>query len=151
MMKKVWFLFCVILVSCLVILLVMLFILSRKTENLQKNYEKLYKQISESILLSAPLADEESETYQHNMKMLDSFFGYESICSEVIANQCFVLKRQSKMECSKIERIVKYETPGTIELIMQDGEHYWFYMNGDSITGILKGANGEDTLFAVLE
>lgn len=174
-MKKAWIVFCIVLAICLVFLFTVLLLLGKQMTSLQAEYEQLTILVSEcvseeeSILvqesiptkesmptneiipLSVPLSVDEAETYQHNIRMLDELFGHKDIRSEIIADQCYVLKREGEMKSSRIASFVEHVDTEMIGFITQGGEYYWFSFSGNSIYAILRGADRKEILFAIIE
>ena len=129
-----------------------------KTEinTLQEDYDNLSDNVDRKIAEAAPLSVGEINIFKHNLDFLNEIYGFSSNWSGVIANQCHTLKRNGKMESSKIIRAIKHNNSkgytDCMEIITEDEEHYWFeYYGENSIAVIYKGAQRETVLYAVIQ
>lgn len=127
-----------------------------KVEMLEEDYEKLLSAVNRDIIYSTPLKTEEAEAFSHNVLTVNSFYGFKSLRSVEIANKCFSLKREGKMESSWIDSLKEhtdYMSYYCMEVITDDGQHYWFHFEyeGSGILKIYKGENKESIIYEGLK
>jgi len=141
-----------------------LFFTNRKLDSILNKYNDLSKEldslsckVSEQLTAVIPLSLFEVETFQHNIEILEAFYGVPSDRPAAIANACFGLKRDCKMASAWIEEIQEYNIPENnyycIRIITDDKESYWFSFEYDSsyIYMIRKGDDKETLLYGVIE
>lgn len=162
-MKKGSIVITIILILCIIFAIIKIERLNSTVEaldsvisNMESNYNTLLRAVNRNIIFSVPLTTEEAETFCHNINILNELYGRESMRSVEIANQCFSLKRNSDMESAWIENVIEHTNHINyyrIEIVTDDGEHYWFEFDYDSsfVYAIHKGENRETLLFGIVE
>ena len=163
-MKRIHFRYIIlgIFVLCIIFLLITVYkqkevvnTLKISLATLQSDYEKLEQNRIKDIIFTKPLSKEEAETFLHNLEMVNELYEYESLRALEIANKCFSLSREGKMESSWIESVIEhnnYYEAYTIEIITSNDEHFWFQFYNDSSNtfSIKKGDNREILLYMEL-
>ena len=125
----------------------------RKYDELSNNVNILSQRLANYITTDAPLSVAEVETFQHNIDVLNNFYGRTSNRSTAIANQCITLKRAGSMGSARIVEVKEHNNSSKreywLEILTDDNEHYWFWFEYDSsyIYAALKGENKDVLLF----